>query len=129
MVLAAMAKSCSHSGTTSPAAVTVHMIPLSVLSRVRPAGVPDRGTEVSLDSVRLLEAVLEEQPGNRPVLRAADCGEERLQPGRELGVVRHGGHVDQLLDAGDGDLAEGRDPAAEGVGEVFDAASGTTRFT
>src|SRR6185437_5213538 len=81
---------------------------------------PDGGAEVCLDAVGLLEAVLEQQLGERLVLRTAGGGEVRLQPGSELAVRGQGGHVDQLLDTGDGHLVEGRDPAGERVGGILD---------
>jgi hypothetical protein len=65
MVLAATARSRSQAGTGSPAAVTVHMIPLAVLSRLSPCrSLSDRGAEVGLDAAGLLETVLEEQLGD-----------------------------------------------------------------
>src|SRR5262249_34422394 len=48
----------------------------------------DRGAEVGLDAVGPLQAVVEQQLGERPVLRAAGGGEVCLEPGRELLVVR-----------------------------------------
>ena len=41
-----------------------------------------------------------------------------------LVVIGQGGHVDQLLDARDGHLVEGRNPTGESVGEGLDLSVG-----
>src|ERR1044071_6804471 len=75
----------------------------------------DRGSQVGLDTVGLLQALLEQRPYERAVLGAAGGGEVGLQPGRQLLVGGQGGLVDQGLDAGHGHPVEAGDAAGEAV--------------
>ena len=103
---------------------SANLLLLAALSQL-----PDRSAELGLNAVGLLKAVLEQQLREGPVLRAAGGGEVRLQPVCELLVLRQRGHINQLLDAGDGRLVEGREPARESIGEALDLIVRICRFT
>jgi len=98
--------------------------PLKVASQL-----PDRAAKLGLNAVGLLQAGLEHLLDERPVFWTAGGGEVRLQPVCELLVLRQRGHINQLLDAGDGRLVEGREPARESIGEALDLIVRICRFT
>jgi hypothetical protein len=54
--------------------------------------------------------------------------EESGKPGSELGDVGERGDVDELLDAGDGDLVEGRDTPGEAIRELLKFGVGVTQW-
>jgi hypothetical protein len=97
---------------------------LEVLSQL-----PDRGAEVGLDAVGLLEAALEQQLGERQVLRTAESGEERLQPGANSSSSGRVATSTSFLMPATANLSKAAIRRAKASVKASISASGMSRFT